>query len=98
MRYQICMLTLLFVICVYFLQMYSDAHVKRAAIFAGLCNLTASHEEFAKASAAKPDHADVFIQRARVNRETCCMYYINVLLHACIVHNVHTKCNKLNTV
>ncbi len=47
--------------------MYADAHIKRAAIFAGLCELDRCHEEFEAAITAKPDHADIYIQRARVS-------------------------------
>lgn len=47
-------------------QVYADAHVKRAAIFAGLCQLEKCREEFDKAVEMKPDHPDIYIQRARV--------------------------------
>ena len=33
--------------------MYADAHIKRAAIFAGLCELDRCHEEFEAAITAK---------------------------------------------
>ncbi len=47
-------------------QVYADTHVKRAAIFAGMCQLEKCHEEFERAVAIKPDHPDIYIQRARV--------------------------------
>ena len=47
-------------------QVYADAHVKRAAIFAGMCQLEKCQEEFERAVAIKPDHPDIYIQRARV--------------------------------
>lgn len=48
--------------------MYADVHVKLAAIYAGLSDMTLCYEEFDKAIKIKPDHADVYIQRARVSQ------------------------------
>ena len=46
--------------------MYADAHVKRAAIFASLCDLQKCYEEFEKAIGCKREHADIYVQRGRV--------------------------------
>lgn len=48
--------------------MYADAHVKRAAVFASLCDLQKCYEEFDKAIERKRDHADIYTQRGRVRR------------------------------
>lgn len=46
--------------------MYADAHVKLAAIYAGLSRMKECYEEFDEALKCKPDHVDVYMQRSRV--------------------------------
>ncbi|XP_019852329.1 PREDICTED: mitochondrial import receptor subunit TOM70-like [Amphimedon queenslandica] len=51
-------------------ELLADAHIKIAAIYAGLSQVKECYEEFDKALNEKPDHVDVFMQRARVAMES----------------------------
>ena len=62
--------------------MYADVHVKLAAIYAGLSDMTLCYQEFDNAIQIKPDHADIYIQRARVSPfdiETLTLLYVRWL-------------------
>ena len=48
-------------------QLLADAHIKIAAVHAGLSRVKECYEEFDKALNEKPDHVDVYMQRARVS-------------------------------
>ena len=83
-----CLIEELFTVCAWYYatipQMYANALIKKAGIYAGQLNLKKCKTCFEKAMAIAPDCTDLYVHKARVRHMYMyiwCMLLLNFQLH-----------------